>query len=157
MGCTKWGTECLSWETLSLVSLLVHNHTPHQPTSPPLAHTHLTLHSATTVRSFTTLTTVGYGDFTPQTDWELIWTCCVMFVGTCTFGYIIGNGMHGVRSTALALRPSSPHAVTSIITNENATTALIKQRSTAINEYMKGRVVWSTHRYSAFPSLLPSL
>lgn len=39
-----------------------------------------------------TLTTVGYGDVTPRTDVEVAWTCIVMFVGTCTFGYIIGNG-----------------------------------------------------------------
>lgn len=43
-------------------------------------------------RSLMTLTTVGYGDVTPRTDVEMAWTCIVMFVGTCTFGYIIGNG-----------------------------------------------------------------
>ena len=27
-----------------------------------------------------------------HTNAELLWTCVVMFVGACVFGYIIGNG-----------------------------------------------------------------
>ena len=56
-----------------------------------------------------TLTTVGYGDVVPHTTLEIVWTCVVMFIGTCTFGYIIGN-------------------VTSLITHEDETAVLIRDK-----------------------------
>ena len=59
--------------------------------------------------ALTTLTTVGYGDVIPYTTLELVWTCVVMFVGTCTFGYIIGN-------------------VASLITHEDETAVLIRDK-----------------------------
>jgi hypothetical protein len=39
----------------------------------------------------TTLTTVGYGDITPQTNGGRIYTMFVMFVGVGVYGFVIGN------------------------------------------------------------------
>jgi CRP-like cAMP-binding protein len=39
----------------------------------------------------TTLTTVGYGDVTPSTTGQTIYTMIVMFLGVGIYGYIIGN------------------------------------------------------------------
>lgn len=41
--------------------------------------------------SITTLTTVGYGDITPQNNVELIFTFTVMFLGVSLYAFIIGN------------------------------------------------------------------
>ncbi|HAN74275.1 MAG TPA: cyclic nucleotide-binding protein [Planktothrix sp. UBA10369] len=41
--------------------------------------------------SITTLTTVGYGDITPQNNIELIFTFIVMFLGVSLYAFIIGN------------------------------------------------------------------
>lgn len=41
--------------------------------------------------SVTTLTTVGYGDITPETNSEKIYTMIIMFMGVGMYGYIIGN------------------------------------------------------------------
>ena len=42
----------------------------------------------------TTLASVGYGDITPQTDYEMIFAVIVMALGVGMFGYIIGNVAH---------------------------------------------------------------
>ncbi len=39
----------------------------------------------------TTLTTVGYGDITPQSIPQIIYTMIVMIIGVCGYSYIIGN------------------------------------------------------------------
>lgn len=39
----------------------------------------------------TTLTTVGYGDITPQTFGQTIFTITTMLLGVASYGYIIGN------------------------------------------------------------------
>ena len=39
----------------------------------------------------TTLTTVGYGDITPVTAQQTIYTMAVMFFGVAVYGYVIGN------------------------------------------------------------------
>lgn len=39
----------------------------------------------------TTLTTVGYGDITPETPEQTIFTMIVMFLGVGVYGYVIGN------------------------------------------------------------------
>ena len=39
----------------------------------------------------TTLTTIGYGDITPKTDFQKIFTINVMIIGAGMYGYIIGN------------------------------------------------------------------
>ena len=38
-----------------------------------------------------TVTTVGYGDITPQTDIQRVYTMAVMIIGVGMYGYIIGN------------------------------------------------------------------
>lgn len=42
----------------------------------------------------TTLTSVGYGDITPATSWEMVYAIGVMVVGVGIFGYVIGNIAH---------------------------------------------------------------
>ena len=42
----------------------------------------------------TTLTSVGYGDITPQTEVETIYAIIVMTIGVGMFGYVIGNIAH---------------------------------------------------------------
>lgn len=39
----------------------------------------------------TTLTTVGYGDFSPQTNFEKIIGIIIMILGIAFFSYIMGN------------------------------------------------------------------
>ena len=41
--------------------------------------------------AFTTMTTVGYGDLTPQTQTERSYSIVVMILGATVFGYIVGN------------------------------------------------------------------
>ena len=39
----------------------------------------------------TTFTTVGYGDITPKTDKEMIFTIIVQFLGVMFFAYLMGS------------------------------------------------------------------
>jgi hypothetical protein len=39
----------------------------------------------------TTLTTIGYGDITPSTNAQIIYTMVVMVLGVAMYGYVIGN------------------------------------------------------------------
>ena len=39
----------------------------------------------------TTLTTVGYGDLTPKTEFEKIIGILIMIIGIAFFSYIMGN------------------------------------------------------------------
>jgi len=41
--------------------------------------------------SFTTLTSVGYGDITPCNEYEMLWCVCGMLIGSGVFAYIVGN------------------------------------------------------------------
>ncbi len=41
--------------------------------------------------TITTLTTVGYGDITPHTDLQKIFTMAVMMTGVASYGFLIGN------------------------------------------------------------------
>jgi voltage-gated potassium channel len=41
--------------------------------------------------SVTTLSTIGYGDLTPTTDRQVVFTMVVMFLGVAIYGYVIGN------------------------------------------------------------------
>jgi len=40
---------------------------------------------------FTTLSTVGFGDFHPINEWEAAFTAAVLLVGVLIFGYLMGN------------------------------------------------------------------
>lgn len=68
----------------------------------------------------TTLTTVGYGDITPYSTKEMVWSIIVQFIGTCSLGYIMGE-------------------VTAIITQEDKSSEMIKEKIASINAYMKYR------------------
>ena len=67
-----------------------------------------------------TLTTVGYGDITPFTSEEMIWSIVVQFIGTCSLGYIMGE-------------------VTAIITSSDKSSEMIREKISAINAYMRYR------------------
>ena len=41
--------------------------------------------------AFTTMTTVGYGDITPQNSDEYIFASFMMIIGATVFGYVVGN------------------------------------------------------------------
>ncbi|GBF49261.1 cyclic nucleotide-binding protein [Leptospira ryugenii] len=41
--------------------------------------------------SVTTLTTIGYGDITPRTNTQTIYTMFVMIIGVGIYGYVVGN------------------------------------------------------------------
>ena len=41
--------------------------------------------------AFTTMTTVGYGDITPETAQEQVYAIVVMLVGATVFGYVVGS------------------------------------------------------------------
>lgn len=41
--------------------------------------------------SVTTLTTIGYGDITPVTNVQTIYTMCIMLVGAGAYGYLVAN------------------------------------------------------------------
>src|SRR5262245_31487328 len=41
--------------------------------------------------SITTLATIGYGDLTPTTDAQIVFTMVVMLLGVAVYGYVIGN------------------------------------------------------------------
>ena len=51
--------------------------------------------------SFTSLTTVGFGDFVPRSDFERIFTAIVIFSGVAIFSYIVGNFIQAIESFKL--------------------------------------------------------
>ncbi len=68
--------------------------------------------------AITTLTTVGYGDITPTTEIEIIFTLIVMFLGISMYAYIIGN-------------------VSSLISNLDAVKARYREKLWQIQTYMR--------------------
>ncbi|NEP88793.1 MAG: hypothetical protein F6K18_19220 [Okeania sp. SIO2C2] len=68
--------------------------------------------------AITTLTTVGYGDITPTTEIEIIFTLVVMFLGISMYVYIIGN-------------------VSSLISKLDATKARYREKLGQIQTYMR--------------------
>ena len=70
--------------------------------------------------AITTLTTVGYGDVLPFTTGEIVLTVIVQFVGTMVFAYIMAS-------------------ITSVVSSEDVTATLIKQKKAELNEYMDHR------------------
>ncbi|CAD7933386.1 unnamed protein product [Amoebophrya sp. A120] len=56
--------------------------------------------------SFTTMTTVGYGDIAPKSTAERIYGILVMFIGGTAFGYIIGSiAASGTDSKEISMKP----------------------------------------------------
>jgi len=65
----------------------------------------------------TTMTTVGYGDITPQTDAERIFITFAMIIGGCAYGYMIGS-------------------ITSMVTSSDLNAAAIRGRMDLINAWL---------------------
>jgi hypothetical protein len=72
--------------------------------------------------ALTTMTTVGYGDITPNTTVETIFTMVAMCTGVTIYAYIIGN-------------------MATIIANLDATAQAYRQKMDRINEYMRFREI----------------
>ncbi|MGF1492695.1 MAG: ion transporter [Microcoleaceae cyanobacterium] len=70
--------------------------------------------------SITTLTTVGYGDITPENDVEIIFSLMVMFLGVAIYAFIIGN-------------------VASIMSSLNASQNHFREKLDQIQSYMRER------------------
>lgn len=99
---------------------------------------------------------------------ELAFTCAIMFVGTCSFGYVIGHGMymlvlcvwvtedcnertnmtdvlythahtHVHTHTCTRTCTHTQNAVSSIVTSGDHQSKLIRAKVNSINEYMKYR------------------
>ncbi|KAJ8609549.1 hypothetical protein CTAYLR_006017, partial [Chrysophaeum taylorii] len=64
----------------------------------------LRLYVAALYWAVSTLTTVGYGDVTPFTIQEMVWSIIVQFIGTCSLGYIMGEAYMKYRKLPHALR-----------------------------------------------------
>lgn len=75
--------------------------------------------------AITTLTTVGYGDITPTTEIEIIFTLMVMFLGISMYAYIIGN-------------------VSSLISNLDAAQARYREKLDQIQTYMRENKIHPT-------------
>lgn len=58
--------------------------------------------------AYTTLTTVGYGDFTPKSAGEQLFAVVSMVIGTSLFGYIMGSAS----AMAVAAQSSNSQAHT---------------------------------------------
>jgi len=64
-----------------------------------------------------TMTTVGYGDIIPQTDWERLFIVMAMIVGGCSYGYMVGS-------------------ITSMVTSSDLNTSAYRQRMELINAWL---------------------
>jgi len=72
--------------------------------------------------AFTTLATIGYGDITPVLPLEVSFTIFIEFTGSTLFGYIIGN-------------------VASVITHDDETVMLIKEKIATVKHFLAYRKV----------------
>jgi CRP-like cAMP-binding protein len=70
--------------------------------------------------ALTTISTIGYGDIVPQTELEISFTCVIMFIGSCVFGYMIGN-------------------ISRVVQSEEEHSRLLRKKIKSINEYMRYR------------------
>lgn len=72
--------------------------------------------------AITTMTTVGYGDITPNRNIEYIFTMIVMMLGASMYAFIIGN-------------------IASLISNIDAAKASFRNKIEAISQYLRSRNV----------------
>lgn len=72
--------------------------------------------------ALTTMTTVGYGDITPNTLKEVLFTMLTMCIGVSIYAYIIGN-------------------IATLVANLDAQALAFRQKMDAINEYMRFREI----------------
>ncbi len=70
--------------------------------------------------TITTLTTIGYGDITPNTNAQYLYTMGVQLMGVAVFGYIIGN-------------------VTSVLANLDTARANFREKMDKISAFMRSR------------------
>jgi hypothetical protein len=70
--------------------------------------------------AFMTLTTTGYGDYTPHKNSEILVTIAVMFLGTCSFGYIIAN-------------------ITNLIEREDEAQLMLREKIASVRAFMQHR------------------
>ena len=68
--------------------------------------------------SVTTLTTIGYGDITPVTNLQTVYTMCIMLVGAGAYGYLVAN-------------------IASILANSDIVRAQFVDKIQKINTFMK--------------------
>ena len=70
--------------------------------------------------AFMTLTTTGYGDYAPHKNFEIVVTIAVMFLGTCSFGYIIAN-------------------ITNLIEREDEAQLMVREKISSVRAFMAQR------------------
>lgn len=70
--------------------------------------------------SIMTMTTVGYGDISPQTDSERVYSIATMVFGGCFYAYVIAT-------------------LSSIVTNQDANQRLVSERMDSIQSFMRIR------------------
>ena len=68
--------------------------------------------------AFTTMTTVGYGDVTPQRRSEIIFSIIAMVLGATIFGFIVGN-------------------VSAMVGKMDVGAARLREQMTMIKDYMR--------------------
>ena len=76
--------------------------------------------------SLTTLTTIGYGDITPTTNVQTVYTMCIMIIGVGIYGYVIGN-------------------VSTILSNLDVSQTSFQEKLNQVNSFLK---------YKKIPDLL---
>lgn len=79
----------------------------------------MSLYSASMYWSIMTITTIGYGDITPQTETEELVTCVYMLLGAFHFGYVIGT-------------------VGSILNSRNKKRQMFREKLNSLNDFMVG-------------------
>lgn len=79
-----------------------------------------TLYNIALYWTITTLTTIGYGDITPKTNIQRMYTMIVMIIGAGLYGYIIGN-------------------IANLLTNIDIAKTNFMQKMEKINTFMKYR------------------
>lgn len=104
--------------------------------------------------SFTTLTTVGYGDFYPVSNTEiLVWSFVLLF-GVTVFSFIMGNFIEMLMNFKIVTAENEDHANLSkwfgLLARFNKGRPLPREMSTKIEAYFD--YFWADDRNYAFKS-----